>query len=130
MATYKDLRARTGLSLATISKYYNGGNVLEENRVAIERAALGLGYRVNGFARSLRTKKSRTIGVLLPKLDNEFHLTVIAGAEAALRLHGISVLVCAGSDTPGRRSSSCSARWWTASSPYRPSMIATLCKRR
>jgi LacI family transcriptional regulator len=101
VATYKDLRARTGLSLATISKYYNGGNVLDENRAAIEEAALELGYRVNGFARSLRTKKSRTIGVLLPKLDNEFHLTVIAGVEAALREHGISVLVCAGSDTPG-----------------------------
>ena len=101
MATYKDLRARTGLSLATISKYYNGGNVLEENRLAIEEAAVELGYRVNGFARSLRTKKSRTVGVLLPKLDNEFHLTVIAGVEAALREHGISVLVCAGRAEPG-----------------------------
>jgi LacI family transcriptional regulator len=101
MPTYKDLRERTGLSLATISKYYNGGNVLEENRVAIEQAALELGYRLNGFARSLRTKKSRTVGVLLPKLDNAFHLTVIAGVEAALRDHDISVVVCAGRDTPG-----------------------------
>src|SRR3954452_7916324 len=101
MPTYKDLRERTGLSLATISKYYNGGNVLEENRIAIEEAALKLGYRLNGFARSLRTRKSQTVGVLLPKLDNAFHLTVIAGVEAALRDHGISVLVCAGRDTPG-----------------------------
>jgi LacI family transcriptional regulator len=101
VATYKDLRARTGLSLATISKYYNGGNVLEQNRVAIEEAALELGYRLHGIARSLRTKKSRTVGVLLPKLDNAFHLSVIAGVEAALRGHGISVLVCAGSDNPG-----------------------------
>jgi LacI family transcriptional regulator len=101
MPTYKDLRERTGLSLATISKYYNGGNVLEENRIAIEEAALELGYRLNGFARSLRTRKSQTVGVLLPKLDNAFHLTVIAGVEAALRDHNISVLVCAGRDTPG-----------------------------
>src|SRR3954452_6840776 len=101
VATYKDLRARTGLSLATISKYYNGGNLLAENRAAIEQAALELGYRVNGFARSLRTRKSRTVGVLLPKLDNGFHLTVIAGVEAALREHAISVLVCASRGTPG-----------------------------
>jgi LacI family transcriptional regulator len=101
VATYKDLQARTGLSLATISKHYNGGNVLAENRLAIEVAAAELGYRVNGFARSLRTQKSQAVGVLLPKLDNEFHLTVIAGVEAALREHGISVLVCAGRDTPG-----------------------------
>jgi LacI family transcriptional regulator len=101
VATYKDLRARTGLSLATISKYYNGGNLLAENRAAIEQAALELGFRVNGFARSLRTRKSRTVGVLLPKLDNGFHLTVIAGVEAALREHAISVLVCASRGTPG-----------------------------
>src|SRR3954454_11323083 len=101
VATYKDLQARTGLSLATISKYYNGGNVLEHNRRAIEEAAVELGYRVNGFARSLRTRRSQTVGVLLPKLDNGFHLTVIAGEEEALREHGISVLVCASRDAPG-----------------------------
>jgi LacI family transcriptional regulator len=101
VATYKDLQARTGLSLATISKYYNGGTVLERNRQAIEEAAGELGYRVNGFARSLRTRRSQTVGVLLPKLDNEFHLTVIAGIEKALREHGISVIVCASREAPG-----------------------------
>lgn len=101
MATYKDLQRLTGLSLSTISKYYNGLPVREKNRAAIEEAAEQLGFRVNGFARGLRSRRSRTVGVLLPALDNEFHLSIIAGLEQALRLDGISVLVSASRPEPG-----------------------------
>lgn len=97
-ATYKDLQRATGLSLATISKFYNGGTVRDENAHAIEAAAATLGFRPNGFARSLRSRRSGTIGVLLPALDNDFHLTVIAGAESALRDHGMSVIVSSSPD--------------------------------
>lgn len=93
MATYKDIQRETGLSLATISKYYNGRNILDENRLAIEEAAERLGFRINGFARNLRARRSRTVGVLLPELDNDFHLSIIAGVELALARDGISVLV-------------------------------------
>jgi LacI family transcriptional regulator len=93
MATYKDIQRATGLSLSTISKYYNGRNVLDENRVAIEDAANALGFRINGFARNLRARRSRTVGVLLPELDNDFHLSIIAGVELALREDGVSVVV-------------------------------------
>lgn len=99
MATYKDIQRETGLSLATISKYYNGRNVLSANRVAIEQAAAALRYRPNAFARGFRLQRSRTIGVLLPALDNDFHLKIIAGAEAALRDDGITVIVSS-SPTP------------------------------
>lgn len=97
-ATYKDIQRETGLSLATISKHYNGGTVLEPNRLAIEDAARRLGFRANGFARNLRSRRSGTIGVLLPALDNDFHLTVIAGVESALREHGMSVIVSSSPD--------------------------------
>jgi LacI family transcriptional regulator len=101
MATYKDIQKVTGLSLATISKYYNGRNVLEENRVAIEAAASSLNFRVNTFARSLRSRRSRTVGVLLPTLDNNFHLTIIAGVEEALRVDDVSILICSSRPAPG-----------------------------
>ncbi|AMM21601.1 hypothetical protein AX769_17465 [Frondihabitans sp. PAMC 28766] len=93
MATYKDIQQATGLSLSTISKYYNGRTVLDENRAAIEEAAERLGFRINGFARNLRARRSRTVGVLLPELDNDFHLSIIAGVEQALGGEGVSVLV-------------------------------------
>ena len=43
-ATIKDIRKKTGLSLATISKYLNGGNVLPENRQKIDAAVKELHY--------------------------------------------------------------------------------------
>jgi LacI family transcriptional regulator len=98
VTTYKDIQRATGLSLATISKYFNGRNVLEANREAIETAARELEFRPNQFARTLRSRRSRTVGVLLPALDNDFHLTIIAGVEEALRPRGISVIVAASPD--------------------------------
>ncbi|GAB7038245.1 MULTISPECIES: LacI family DNA-binding transcriptional regulator [Catenuloplanes] len=100
MSTYKDIQRLTGLSLATISKYYNGRTVLAENRRAIEEAAEQLGFRPNDIARNLRSGRSRTVGVLLPALTNAFHLTIIAGVETALREAGLSLLV-ATSPGPG-----------------------------
>ena len=47
MSTIKDVARRTGLSLSTISKYLNGGNVREENRLAIDAAIEELDYSVN-----------------------------------------------------------------------------------
>lgn len=44
MSTIKDVARRTGLSLSTISKYLNGGNVREENRLAIDAAVAELGF--------------------------------------------------------------------------------------
>jgi len=92
-ATYKDIQRLTGLSLATISKHYNGGNVLERNRDSIEAAAESLGYRINSYASNLRRGVSRTVGVLLPSLRNIFHLSIVVGVEKYLRAEGISVLV-------------------------------------
>lgn len=53
MAPYKDLQRVTGLSLATISKYYNGGTVRPRNAQAIEAAARDLDFRPNAVARNL-----------------------------------------------------------------------------
>ena len=68
MATIKDVARLAGVSVSTISKYLNGGNVLEENAAAIRQAITQLDYRVNPFARSLKTQRSKSIGVLLPDM--------------------------------------------------------------
>ncbi|WP_432510484.1 LacI family DNA-binding transcriptional regulator [Kineococcus sp. SYSU DK001] len=92
-ATYKDIQRETGLSLATISKYFNGGSVRPDNAAAIEAARRSLGFQVNEVARSLRTRRSKTVGVLLPELNNGFHLSIIAGVEGELREAGMGVVV-------------------------------------
>lgn len=102
MPTYKDVQRLTGLSLATISKYYNGGSVLADNARAIEQAAETLGFRPNAIARNLRSGRSRTVGVLLPDLTSTFYLSILAEVELRLRRNGVSMLICADHpDEPG-----------------------------
>lgn len=60
-ATIRDIKKRTGLSLATISKYLNGGNVLPENRILIEEAINELHYEVNELARGLLPTRQRRL---------------------------------------------------------------------
>lgn len=93
-ATIKDIANKTGLGLATISKYLNGGNVLEKNRQAIEQAIEELNFTVNEFARGLKTNKSKTIGVVIPELNNIFITTIITVIEDILRKSGYGVIVC------------------------------------
>ena len=59
-ATMKDIARRTGLGLATISSYFNGGNVREKNRIKIEEAIEELHYEVNEVARGLKTNATKT----------------------------------------------------------------------
>lgn len=92
--TIKDIAQKTGLGLATISKYLNGGHVLDKNRIAIERAIRELDYHVNSFARGLKTSRSKTIGVVIPELRSEFCTGIITIAEDILRKSGYGVLVC------------------------------------
>ena len=54
-ATMKDIARVTGLGLATISSYLNGGNVREKNRIKIEAAIDELDFEVNEVARGLKT---------------------------------------------------------------------------
>ena len=93
-ATMKDIANMTGLGLATISKYFNGGTVRPQNRVLIEDAARKLHFVPNEFARSLKTRQSRTVGVVIPELGNQFISSVIITMEDILRQHDYAVIVC------------------------------------
>ena len=93
-ATMKDIARRTGLGLATISSYFNGGNVREKNRIKIEEAIEELHYEVNEVARGLKTNATRTIGVVIPELNNTFFAEIITGMEDVLRSHGYATIVC------------------------------------
>ncbi len=93
-ATIIDIKERTGLSLATISKYLNGGNVLPENRVKIEAAIKELNYEVNEIARGLVTKKTRTIGIMVHSVDSPFCGQLLHFLSEILRRHGYGILIC------------------------------------
>jgi len=93
-ATIRDIKQKTGLSLATISKYLNGGHVLPANATAIAAAIEELHYEVNEVARGLATKKTRTIGVLIHSFENVFAGTLVSNIESVLRQHNYGTIVC------------------------------------
>ena len=101
MATIKDVSRLAGVSVSTISKYLNGGNVLEENAEAIRKAIAELDYRVNPFARSLKTQRSRAIGVLLPEMTPPFFGRVIMSLDRCLREQGYHTLISCFSSSYG-----------------------------
>lgn len=93
-ATIKDIAKETGLGLATISSYLNGGNVREKNRVKIEQAIEKLDFEVNEVARGLKTNRTKMIGVIIPELNNIFFAEIITELEDVLRGHGYAVMIC------------------------------------
>ncbi len=93
MATIKDVARRAGVSVSTVSKYINGGNVRPEYAGVIEEAIAALDFRVNPFARSLKTQRSRSIGVLLPDMRAPFFGSVSTFLDKALRERGYHTLI-------------------------------------
>ncbi len=92
-ATIRDIKEKTGLSLATISKYLNGGNVLPENRVRIEAAIKELHYEVNEIARGLVTNRTRTVGVVVYSVESLFNGTLLHHIGNALRKEKYGILI-------------------------------------
>ncbi len=93
MATIKDVARMAGVSISTVSKYMNGGNLRTENAEAIRLAIETLDYRVNPFARSLKTQRSRSIGILLPDMTAPFFGAVVTALDKTLREHGYHSLI-------------------------------------
>ena len=101
MATIKDVARMAGVSVSTVSKFINGGNVREENVEPIRSAIEALDFRVNPFARSLKTQRSRYIGVLLPSITAPFFGSVVDALDRKLREHGYHSLISCYASSPG-----------------------------
>ncbi len=92
--TIKDVAREAGFSVATVSRVLNNsGPIREETRRRVEEVADRLHYTPNVAARSLITRKTLTIGVLLPDLYGEFFSEVIRGIDRAARTGGYHLLV-------------------------------------
>ena len=95
-ATLRDVATAAGVHPATASRALNPGTrllVSEETARRVSEAASRLGYRPNPVARSLRTRRSHTIGVLIPDLNNPLFPPMIRGIEDRLAEHGYVALI-------------------------------------
>ena len=93
-ATIKDIARETGLGVATVSSYLNGGHVRPQNKEKIEKAIQELHYEVNETARQLKTNRTRMIGAIIPELNSTFYAAVLSRIEDTLRQHGYAMLIC------------------------------------
>jgi LacI family transcriptional regulator len=92
--TIRDVAREADVSVASVSRALNGvGRVGPETRTRILRAAERLRYVPHEGARSLSTRRSSIIGVLLPDLHGEFFSELLRGADAAARAEGLQLLV-------------------------------------
>jgi LacI family transcriptional regulator len=87
--TIYDIAKHLNISATTVSRGLKNHPTINKNtRKKIADAARELGYRSNTFASSLRSKKTHTIGVIVPRLNSNFMSSVLAGMEdAASREH-------------------------------------------
>lgn len=94
MATIKDVARMAGVSISTVSKYLNGGNVRPEYAEPVRKAIAELDYKANPYARNLRAAPSRSIGVLLPTLTVAFFGHIISALDRTLRAGGYHTVIC------------------------------------
>ena len=87
-ATIHDICDLTGLSSGTVSKYLNGGAIKEKNRILLADAIQKLNYHVDEYARGLITNKTKTVGILVSRLDNLFYSRMIFDIEEQLYRKG------------------------------------------
>lgn len=92
--TIREVAKRAGVSVATVSRFYNGtGPVRDSTQARIRDAATALRYVPNMAARVLNTNQTHTLGVLLPDLYGEFFSEIIRGVDQAARQQGYHILL-------------------------------------
>jgi LacI family transcriptional regulator len=92
--TIKDVAREANVSVATVSRALNGQhNVAEAVRRRIQEVAKRLRYTPHHAARSLSSRRTRTIGVVLPEVYGEFFSELVYGIDQVAREHGLHLLV-------------------------------------
>ncbi len=93
--TMSDVAREAGVSLMTVSRVLNGkAEVSPETRQRVLDVIARLDYRPSGVARSLVTRRTRTIGLVVPDNANPFFSEVARGVEHAAYAHGYNVFLC------------------------------------
>lgn len=94
-ASIKDVAREAGVSIATVSRVLNGINVVnEDTKKKVLEAIDKLGYRPNILARSLKTHKSSTIGIIVPDIANSFFPEIVRGAEDVANIYNYNIMLC------------------------------------
>jgi LacI family transcriptional regulator len=101
--TIYDVARLAGVSTATVSRALNGtGQIAPATRATIDAAVEQLGYHPNTVARSLVTKSTQTIALLLPEITNPFYAALVSGIQRCALETGHTMLLCTTESDPER----------------------------
>lgn len=97
--TIYDIAKKLNYSASTISRALNNqGSISKKTVKIIKDEAEKMGYRANSIAASLRSNNSKTIGVLIPRINRPFMSTLISGIEEQARKEGYNVIISQSND--------------------------------
>ncbi|MFW5987891.1 MAG: LacI family DNA-binding transcriptional regulator [bacterium] len=92
----KDIAEKANVSISTVSRALNGEEIIKkETRNKIQKIAQEMNYVPNYRAQSLVNKSTKTVGVLVPKLENEYFIEVTENIRDELAKHGYRIILCA-----------------------------------
>lgn len=91
----KDVAKKAGVSIATVSRVLNDIDVVnEETKKKVVDAIKELGYRPNIVARSLKTQRTKTIGILVPDISSQIYPEIVRGAEDVANIYDYNIILC------------------------------------
>jgi len=98
--TILDIAEALKLSPATISRALNNHPyVKEKTKQDVIEMAAKLGYRRNQMASGLRSNKTNTVGLIVPRISMFFHAEVITAIQNSLHSHGYNLIICQSNDS-------------------------------
>ena len=98
--TLKQIAKELDVSISTVSKSLrNSPEIGEETRQKVQAFAKFYNYKPNNIALSLKNRKTKTIGIIIPEIVHHFFSTVINGIEQVANENGYSVIICLSDDS-------------------------------
>lgn len=98
--TLKQIAKELDVSISTVSKSLrNSHEIGEETRLKVQAFAKLYHYKPNNIALSLKNRKTKTIGIIIPEIVHYFFSTVINGIEHVANENGYSVVICLSDDS-------------------------------
>ncbi|MDR7210472.1 LacI family DNA-binding transcriptional regulator [Flavobacterium piscis] len=101
--TIYDIAKRLNITAATVSRALNNNpKIKKSTRELVLETADSMGYKQNKLALALKSGRSNNIGIIVPRVDNNFFGSVIRGIEEELYPHGYHVIISQTHDDPKR----------------------------
>src|SRR5438093_13706047 len=97
--TMKRIARELGVSITTVSKALNNHHDIgPATRSRVLEKVAELGYQPNAVARSLTTRRTHTLGIVIPDLMHSFFVEIVAGIEKAASPRGYGLLLCSSNE--------------------------------